>query len=117
MALALSRWTIRDRNMRGVSMKITNTVAVVWVSLAMSLLLLSGCSSSESLPPASSLPPAPSPDYIIGPLDSLTIFVRRNPELTQTIPVRPDGRISAPLISDMQAAGKTPTQLSHDIQE
>jgi polysaccharide export outer membrane protein len=89
----------------------------VWFGLIMSLALLWGCSSSETLPPASSLPPAPSPDYIIGPLDNLTIFVRRNPELTQSIPVRPDGRVSVPLIEDLQAAGKTPTQLARDIEE
>jgi len=49
-------------------------------------------------------------------LDNLTIFVRRNPELTESIPVRPDGRISVPLIEDLQAAGKTPTELARDIE-
>jgi polysaccharide export outer membrane protein len=57
-----------------------------------------------------------SPDYVIGPLDSLQVFVWRNPEVTTTVPVRPDGRISTPLIEDMQAAGKTPTQLARDIE-
>ncbi len=90
--------------------------AGVWTALLMGVLMLSACSSSETLPPASSLPPVQSPDYVIGPLDSLTIFVRRNPELTQTIPVRPDGRISVPLIEDLQAAGKTPTELARDIE-
>jgi polysaccharide biosynthesis/export protein len=97
-------------------MKKTTKAVSVWVGVIMSLVLLSGCSSSETLPPASSLPPAPSPDYIIGPLDNLTIFVRRNPELTQSIPVRPDGRVSVPLIEDLQASGKTPTQLARDIE-
>jgi len=97
-------------------MKKTNKAVRVWVGLIMSLAVLSGCSSSETLPPASSLPPAPSPDYVIGPLDNLTIFVRRNPELSQSIPVRPDGRVSVPLIEDLQAAGKTPTQLARDIE-
>ena len=89
----------------------------IWAGLLMGALLLAACSSSETLPAASSLPPAPSPDYVIGPLDNLTIFVRRNPELTQSIPVRPDGRVSVPLIEDLQAAGKTPTQLARDIEE
>ena len=89
----------------------------IWAGLLMGALLLAACSSSETLPPASSLPPAPSPDYVIGPLDNLTIFVRRNPELTQSIPVRPDGRVSVPLIEDLQAAGKTPTQLARDIEQ
>jgi polysaccharide export outer membrane protein len=96
-------------------MKNGNKAVSVWVGLIMSL-AVSGCSSSETLPSASSLPPEPSPDYVIGPLDNLTVFVRRNPELTQSMPVRPDGRISVPLIEDLQAAGKTPTQLARDIE-
>jgi len=58
---------------------------------------------------------APS-DYIIGPGDTLKIFVWRHEDLTATVPVRPDGRISTPLVEDMQAAGKTSTQLARDIE-
>lgn len=54
-------------------------------------------------------------NYIIGPLDELTIFVWRNPELGAKVQVRPDGRITTPLITDLAAAGKTPTQLAGDI--
>jgi polysaccharide biosynthesis/export protein len=79
-------------------------------------LLLAACSSVEDLPAASGVSDARSPDYIVGPLDSLQIFVWRNPEVTTTVPVRPDGRISTPLIEDLQAAGKTPTQLARDIE-
>ena len=53
--------------------------------------------------------------YIIGPLDSLQIFVWKNPELTTAVSVRPDGRITTPLIADMPAAGRTPAQLAADI--
>jgi polysaccharide export outer membrane protein len=53
--------------------------------------------------------------YIIGPLDELRIFVWRNEELGAQVQVRPDGRITTPLISDMVAAGKTPAQLAEDI--
>ena len=53
--------------------------------------------------------------YIIGPLDSLDIFVWKNPELTTKVVVRPDGRITTPLIADLPAAGKTPAQLAVDI--
>lgn len=56
------------------------------------------------------------PDYRIGPGDSLQIFVWRSPELTQTVPVRPDGKISTPLVEDMVAVGKTPSQLARDIE-
>ncbi|MBM4197424.1 MAG: sugar ABC transporter substrate-binding protein [Gammaproteobacteria bacterium] len=54
--------------------------------------------------------------YLIGPGDEIQIFVWRNPELTVTVPVRPDGRISTPLVEDMQAVGKTPTQLARDME-
>ena len=58
----------------------------------------------------------PSANYIIGPGDTLKIFVWRHEDLTATVPVRPDGRISTPLVEDMQAAGKTSTQLARDIE-
>jgi len=82
--------------------------------------LLAGCASGANgpqLPPASfvSLSDGPSEEYIIGPLDELTIFVWRNPELGAKVQVRPDGRITTPLITDMPAVGKTPTMLSEDI--
>lgn len=73
------------------------------------------------VPPAAEAPPAiaaqtVSPDYIIGPGDTLQIFVWRNPELSAAIPVRPDGKVSTPLIEDMVAVGKTPTQLARDME-
>lgn len=57
-----------------------------------------------------------SPDYLIGPLDQLEVFVWRAPELSTKITVRPDGRISTPLVEDMVAAGKTPTRLAKDLE-
>ncbi len=51
--------------------------------------------------------PSVSPDYIIGPGDILQVFVWRNPELTSTVPVRPDGKISTPLVEDMVAVERT----------
>jgi polysaccharide biosynthesis/export protein len=83
------------------------------------LLVLSACSGStpEFSPSAlDQLRAGPGPDYIIGPGDSLQIFVWRNPELSTTIPVRPDGRISTPLVEDVQAIGKTPTALARDLE-
>src|SRR5579872_2998272 len=68
-------------------------------------------------------PPAPtasaggvSADYLIGPGDTLQVFVWRNPELTTTVPVRPDGKISTPLVEDMVAVGKTPPQLARAVE-
>ena len=57
----------------------------------------------------------PGEEYVIGPLDSLQIFVWRNPELSAKVQVRPDGRITTPLISDMPAVGKTPAMLADDL--
>ena len=79
-----------------------------------------GCTSSAPL----ELPPTPSQaqakavgnDYIIGPGDTLEVFVWRNPELTVTVPVRPDGKISTPLVENMVAIGKTPQQLARDLE-
>jgi len=87
-----------------------------WVVVAGVVGLVGGCGGGPSLPPAAAVSYDPSPDYFIGPLDSLSIFVWRNPELSQTVPVRPDGRISIPLVEDLAASGKTPTQLGKDIE-
>ncbi len=56
------------------------------------------------------------PDYLIGPYDQLQIFVWRADELSTDVTVRPDGRISTPLVEDMLAAGKTPSELSSDLE-
>ena len=58
----------------------------------------------------------PGEDYVIGPMDELTVFVWRNPELGAKVQVRPDGRINTPLIADLPATGKTPSMLAQDIQ-
>ena len=71
--------------------------------------------SSPSSPKVAAAPVAAS--YIIGPGDSLEVFVLRNAELSATVPVRPDGKISTPLVEDMVAVGKTPTQLARDIEK
>ncbi len=57
-----------------------------------------------------------SPEYRLGPGETIQVFVWRNPELSITVPIRPDGRFSMPLIEDMTAAGKTPSELSRDIE-
>lgn len=83
-------------------------------------LLAAGCARHDgTLPPANFVPAneGPGPDYIVGPLDTLSIFVWRNPELSTTVTVRPDGRFSVPLIDDMPATGRTPTELARAIEE
>jgi len=54
-------------------------------------------------------------DYKIGPEDLLDISVWKNPELSRTVPVRPDGKVSLPLVNDIQAAGLTPTALRQQL--
>ena len=97
-----------------------NRLSRLLASSAMLSMMLSGCAGSSSgpqLPPASfvAMQEGPGEDYIIGPLDELTIFVWRNPELGAKVQVRPDGRITTPLITDMPAVGKTPKMLADDI--
>lgn len=80
---------------------------------------LSGCSGLDTLPTAkvAGEKEAVGNDYRIGSDDSLQIFVWRNPELSTSVPVRPDGRITIPLIEDLPATGKTPTELARDIEK
>ncbi len=79
--------------------------------------VLIGCSSTGSLDVPEGTPTAdPAADYQIGPGDTLNVFVWRNDDLTTTVEVRPDGKISIPLVDDMQAVGKTPTSLAADIE-
>ena len=89
-------------------------------SVALASLALSGCagaSNGPQLPPASfvATEEGPGEEYVIGPLDELTIFVWRNPELGAQVQVRPDGRITTPLITDMPAVGKTSSMLAQDV--
>ena len=57
------------------------------------------------------------PDYRIGPGDTVNIIVWRNPEVSMVVPVRPDGKISTPLVEDLTASGKTPSALARDIEK
>ncbi len=82
-----------------------------------SVCLLSACAGSgPGKRGGCPAPTAHSSEYLIGPGDMLNIVVWRNPELSANVPVRPDGRISTPLIDDMQASGKTPSELAVDME-
>ncbi len=75
--------------------------------------------AKSSQPSQGQSAPAPvaSPDYVIGPEDTLHISVWKEPDLTATLPVRPDGKVSMPLLNDVQAAGLKPMQLADSITE
>ena len=111
--------------MRIMNDSVSNGIAASARALAGSGLLLflaiamlaGGCAATLDAPPATTTASVSSTDYIIGPGDTLRIFVWRNPDVSAEVPVRPDGKISTPLVEDMQAVGKTPTQLARDIEQ
>jgi polysaccharide export outer membrane protein len=87
------------------------------VSVATIAFALSGCGVTGNYPPAPATVSAPEHRYLIGPLDTLSIVVWRNPELSTTVTVRPDGRISMPLVEDVMAAGLPPAELSRQLRQ
>ncbi|RMG30430.1 MAG: sugar ABC transporter substrate-binding protein [Gammaproteobacteria bacterium] len=80
-------------------------------------LWLAGCATAPKVAEIPKEPLTQAPEYVIGPNDQVQIFVWGNEELSATVPVRPDGRITTPLVEDLQAAGKTPTQLARDMEK
>jgi len=101
--------------MQGMNAMMTKlTKHLVAAGAAACMLILAGCATP---PPPSTAAMAPiNPDYLVGPGDSVNIIVWRNPEVSMTVPVRPDGKITTPLVEDLPAAGKTSTQLARDIE-
>jgi polysaccharide biosynthesis/export protein len=81
---------------------------------ALSIAILAGCSA---YPPAPDKATSPAYNYLIGPLDTLQIIVWRNPDLSTTVPVRPDGKVTVPLVEDIPVLGKNSTQLARDIEK
>jgi polysaccharide export outer membrane protein len=81
---------------------------------SLGLLTIASCTSPRTAP----LPEVPvdTSNYIIGPGDNLEVSVWRSPELSTKVPVRPDGRISTPLVEDIVAAGRTPAELGREIE-
>ncbi len=82
-------------------------------------LSLSGCASltPSDLPPAPAAAASTDYTYVIGAGDNLNIVVWRNPDLSMSVPVRPDGKMSAPLVEELPAQGKTPVELARDIEK
>lgn len=90
---------------------------LLWAAVTTVVLVVAGCAGGPALPPAPPASTLPSAQYIIGPGDKLNIFVWRNPELSTSVEVRPDGRLSIPLVEDVVAIGKTPTHLARDLEQ
>ncbi|HEC17211.1 MAG TPA: sugar ABC transporter substrate-binding protein [Sedimenticola sp.] len=88
-----------------------------WVVLLLALSFLGGCASTHPELPTASGDARYSTQYRIGPGDSVQIFVWRNPDVSTSVPVRPDGFLTAPLLEDIPAAGKTPTELARDLEK
>ena len=78
---------------------------------------LAGCASVGKFPPAPASAQTEDYSYIIGPGDNLNIMVWRNPELSMSTPVRPDGKISAPLVDEMVVQGKTSVEIARDVEK
>jgi polysaccharide biosynthesis/export protein len=103
----------------------TVNALVARVSVVLAIVAITGCSSTPTYAPAPKLAPPPvhvDPrisgwNYLLGPGDSVNVFVWRNPEVSGSFPIRPDGKMTMNLIEDLQAAGKTPTQLARDIEK
>lgn len=89
--------------------------------LSFGLIVMASCSTSSVLPEATTRPSLTTSiddyKYLIGPGDSVNIFVWRNPEVSGTFVVRPDGMITTSLVEDLQVSGKTPTALARDVEK
>jgi polysaccharide export outer membrane protein len=92
---------------------VTHPIRTVVLAAALAF-ALTACGSPPTPPPVDAQVGS---DYLIGPGDAVNVFVWRNPELSMSVPVRPDGKISTPLVEDVPAVGKTPTLLARDLEE
>ncbi len=95
-------------------MKAKNMIRVLAVLMVTAV--LSACANTR-YPPAPATAASPDYRYVIGPLDTVNVVVWRNPELSGTVQVRPDGRISTPLVEDLQALGRNPVELARDLEK
>lgn len=90
------------------------------IGMAVSAVILTGCSSQTlptATPRASLTTDVNDYNYLIGPGDQLTIFVWRNPEISGTFTVRPDGKVTTSLVEDIDVTGRTPSMLARELEE
>lgn len=98
-------------------LNVRQSVLVLPRILLMLVALGLGACATGNYPPAPATAATVNHVYRIGPLDGLVISVWRNPELSATVTVRPDGRMSAPLVEDVMAAGKSPAELAREMEK
>ncbi len=100
---------------------IHSRIALLLRCTVLSLLsvVLAGCAafSSEKFPPAPSSAETAAYNYIVGPGDTLNIIVWRNPELSMVVPVRPDGKLTTPLVDELVVQGKTSIEIARDVEK
>ena len=97
-------------------MAIVRRIGNLWIGLGLLLALMACATPGPDYPPAPAKIASADLTYLVGPGDTLNIVVSRNPELSTSVPVRPDGKISAPLVDEMVAQGKTPTQVARELE-
>jgi polysaccharide export outer membrane protein len=111
----LERGGIMQSNRERVGSALPRQVRAMACGLAAAL-ALAACATPD-IPPAPRTAATSDYEYVVGPLDTVNIIVWRNPELSMTVPVRPDGKVTTPLVDDLPAVGKTSTQLARDIEK
>lgn len=94
------------------TLRVLGQIAAVVASVA-----LGACATGPSFPPAPSSAASADYNYVIGAGDTVNIIVWRNPELSMSVPVRPDGKVSTPLIDEIVAQGKNSTELAREIEK
>jgi len=102
--------------MRGLKSGLSRRLLVVAAGVVLAAGLV-GCNSTKTSGPAPTFAATPDYRYVIGTSDSVQVIVWRNPELSMSVPVRPDGRLTMPLVEDLPALGRTPTELARDIEK
>ena len=95
--------------------RLSSKITAIFAGAILSVVML--LASGAAVQAAQAIPVPVGSDYLIGPGDAIQIFVWHNADLSATVPVRPDGKVSIPLVEDIPCAGKTPTQLARDVEE
>jgi len=116
--LAISK-TIAVYTSRGYSLKVIHaflTASIRWFAISLLVGLVAAC-ASKPVNQAPTLAAAPDYNYLVGAGDTLSIIVWRNPELSLSAPVRPDGKISTPLVDELVAQGKTSVEIAREIEK